>query len=67
MKVQVGGMRGLKVALAPGEPVPETIDDVHATVAAAMERFGGLERLPFQLIIQQIAAYREKKRSRRKR
>ena len=67
MKVQVGGLRGIKLVLEPQEPAPVTIDDVYATIDAAVEKFGGLDALPFQVIIQQIAAYRDKKRSRRKR
>ena len=67
MKVQVGGMRGIKIALEPQDPVPNTIDDVYSTIEAALEKFGGLDALPFQTIIQQIAAYRDKRRSRRRR
>lgn len=67
MKVQVGGMRGIKVALEPQEPVPVTIDDVYTTIDAAVIKFGSLDALPFQVIIQQVAAYQDKKRSRRKR
>ena len=67
MKVQVGGMRGLKAALAPDQPVPVTIDDIHGTIEAALAKFGALEALPFQIIIQQIAAYQGRKRSRKRR
>ena len=67
MKIQVGGMRGLKAALAPGDPVPTTIDDIFGTLATALQRFGGLEQLPLQPIVQQIAAYQGRKRSRRRR
>lgn len=65
MKVQVGGMRGLKAALEPDRPVPVTIGDIHGTIEAALERFGSLQALPFQVIIQQIAAYQGRKRSRK--
>ena len=46
MKLQVGGMRGVKLALEPNTDPPETIDDVHATLQAAVERFGSLEEFP---------------------
>jgi hypothetical protein len=67
MKVQVGGLRGLKSALAPEEPVPATIDDVDATIQAALGRFGDLDSLPLQTIIQHITAYQGRKRARRNR
>ncbi len=67
MKVQVGGMRGLKAALEPDQPVPVTIDDIHSTVTAALAKYGSMEALPFQIIIQQIAAFQGRKRPRKRR
>jgi hypothetical protein len=64
MRVQVGGLRGLHAALAPDEPVPEKIPDVDGVVEAAVARFGSLGRIPFQLVVQQIAAYRGRRRPR---
>lgn len=66
MRVQVGGLRGLRAAMAPNEPVPAHIEDIHAIVEAARERFGKIANLPFQPIIQQIAAYTARRRSRRR-
>ena len=65
MRIQVGGLRGLHAAVAPDAPVPVKIDDVHGIIEAAVTRFGDLSRLPFQVIIQQIAAYKGRKRLRR--
>jgi hypothetical protein len=66
MRVQVGGLRGLKAAIAPKEPVPTHIEDIHALIEAARERFGDIANLPFQPIIQQVAAYAARRRSRRR-
>jgi len=66
MKIQVGGLRGIKLALEPDEPAPLIIDDVYGTIQAAIERFGGLDKLPLQTLIQQISAYQMKKRTRRR-
>jgi len=66
MKVQVGGLRGLKVALDPQTPTPAVIDDVWGTIEAAKARFGRWEDLPLQVIIQQIAAFEGRKPSRRR-
>jgi hypothetical protein len=67
MRVQVGGLRGLHAALKPGQPVPAVIKDVHAVIEKARRRFGSLEQLPFQIIVQQIAAYVGRKRFRDRR
>ncbi len=67
MRVQVGGLRGLAAALEPEDPVPAKIDDIRGVVRAATERFGSFAQLPFQVIIQQIAAYKGRKRLRGRR
>ena len=58
MRVQVGGLRGLSVALDPQAQVPKTIDDIDAVIETALARYGSLDALPFQTIVQQITAYR---------
>jgi len=71
MRVQVGGLRGLRAALArqdkagTGHETP--IADVNGLVEAAIERFGSFDGLPFQLIVQQIAAYRGRRPFRERR
>jgi hypothetical protein len=65
MRIQVGGLRGLNAALSPEEPVPAKIEDIHGLIDEALARFGDLSNLPFQTIIQQIAAYKGRKRLRR--
>jgi len=67
MRVQVGGLRGLVAALEPEKPVPAKIDDIHEVVRAAVGRFGSFTQLPFQVIIQHIAAYKGRKRLRGRR
>ena len=64
MRVQVGGLRGLHAALEPDKPVPTKIADIYAIVAAALDRFGRLADIPFQAVVQQIAAYKGRKRVR---
>jgi hypothetical protein len=65
MRVQVGGLRGLHAAVEPDEPVPAKIPDIDGIVEAAIERFGTLDAIPFQPVIQQIAAYAGRRRLRR--
>jgi hypothetical protein len=84
MRVQVGGLLGVHAALteagdeslAPHKQrnggAPGRIDDVDALLRAASARFGGLAGLPYQRIIQAIAAYkgrqsfRERRRARQR-
>ena len=59
MRLQVGGMRGLFLALHPDQQTPpEQIEDVHGLINQARETFGGLDNLPYQTLIQQVAAYK---------
>ena len=67
MRVQVGGMRGLFLALNPAAQAPSTIEDIDAIVESAVARFGGLDQLPFQVIVQQITAYRGRRPFRERR
>lgn len=65
MRIQVGGLRGLHAVVKPDEPIPAKIEDIDRIVALACKRFGRLRDLPFQPIIQQIAAYKGRRRFRR--
>ncbi|MEY6432009.1 hypothetical protein ABC977_06240 [Thioalkalicoccus limnaeus] len=57
LRVQIGGLRGVQASLTP-EGADGPVTDVDGLLGAAIARFGDLERLPFQVIVQQIAAYR---------
>ena len=71
MRIQVGGLRGVWAALhgtgQPGNDTPGRIDDVDALLHAAVARFGALAELPYQQIIQQLAAYRGRQSFRERR
>ncbi|MEJ2452700.1 MAG: hypothetical protein P8103_00895 [Candidatus Thiodiazotropha sp.] len=59
MRLQVGGLRGLFLLLHPDEErAPDCIDDVYGLINQAQECFNGLENLPYQRLIQQVAAYK---------
>jgi hypothetical protein len=66
MRLQVGGLRGLHVALHEDQPVPDSIDDVYGLISQAKATFDGLDKLPYQKLIQQVAAYKGRQRSRRR-
>jgi hypothetical protein len=65
IRLQVGGMRGLKRVLDGSAAAPIQIDDIDGILAAAENRFGGLETLPFSEIMREVAAYQTRRRSRR--
>lgn len=67
MRVQVGGLRGLRALLDPAADTPDTVPDVYALVAQAVDSFGSLTALPYSAIMPHIAAYRGRIRSRRRR
>ena len=67
IRLQVGGMRGLRSVLKPEEPVHSSIADIDATLASAEERFGSLETIPFSEVMREVAAYRLRKRTRHRR
>lgn len=60
MKVQCGGLNGLKQALMPDAHAP----DVHLLVREANGRLGSLDALPFSEIVQGVAAWQGRRRKR---
>ena len=67
IRLQVGGMRGLRTLLEEQAQHPATIDDIDALLARAEQRYRGLEAVPFSEIMREVAAYQVRKRSRRSR
>jgi len=67
MKLQCGGLRGLQQALlgtAPAEAPTEGTEDAHALLEQARQRYGSLAELPYSRIIQGVAAWAGRKRTR---
>ncbi len=67
IRIQVGGLRGLHAVLEPKQPVPDPIPDIFALIARAEKTYQTLQALPFSEIMPQIAAYKGRTRSRRRR
>ena len=65
IRVQVGGLRGLRQQLAAGEASVERVDNVQATVAQALEKYGSLQNLPYSEIVQSVTQYQGRKRRQR--
>lgn len=60
MKVQCGGLQGLKEVLMPHAHAP----DVHRLIREATERFGALDALPFSDIVKGVASFQLRRRKR---
>jgi hypothetical protein len=60
MKIQCGGLDGLKALLDPDAPAPE----VRRLVRLAAERYGEPGALPFSDIVQGVAAWKARRRHR---
>jgi hypothetical protein len=58
MKIQCGGLQGMRQALDPGASIP----DVRRLVLKGRERFGELTALPFSEIVKGVAAFQLRKR-----
>jgi hypothetical protein len=66
MRIQVGGLRGLEMVLSDAAEAPARIGNIYELIGRALEQFQRLDRLPFSKIMQQVAAYRGRTRSRKK-
>jgi hypothetical protein len=60
MRVMVGGLTGLQRVLH--SDATSRVDNVHALVCEAQERFGTLESLPFDEIVRFVTAFQPKRR-----
>ena len=58
MKIQCGGLEGLRQAIAPEAHAP----DVHRLVREAVARYESLDALPFSEIMKGVAAWHGRKR-----
>jgi hypothetical protein len=61
MKVQCGGLEGMRGALDPEAPGP----DVQRLLRLGLARYGSLDELPFSEIIKGVAAWQVRRRNRK--
>lgn len=63
MRLQVGGLRGLYLAVhTEEEEPPQAIDDVYGLIGQAIEKYDSLSQLPYPLLIKQVAAFQGRMR-----
>jgi hypothetical protein len=65
IRVQNGGLLGLQGLLDMGPDEAATVGDIHAVVAAALQRFGAVDALPYDRIVPSVVHYQGRRRSRR--
>lgn len=65
MKLQIGGLRGLFLATNEGQEYPPMLSDIHGLLDQVEQTFGELEKLPFGLVIKEIAAYKGRVRKKK--
>lgn len=64
MKVQLGGLAGIKKALGVQVDTEQHIENVHETIKNMIEKFGSLDDLPYTEIARSVSEYKERKRGR---
>lgn len=64
LRLQVGGLRGLRSVLHKTPANDEPIADVHALLRQLREEFDGPQELPYEQIMRRIAAFSGRRRAR---
>ena len=62
IRVQTGGMLGLQGLLYDEKKHQTGVDDIISTIDTALQRYGRLEDLPFDIIVQGIVRFEGRKR-----
>lgn len=67
MRIQVGGMRGIRKLLEPQAENPQAVPDVSDILLTAEKEYGSLSAVPYSEVMPSIAAYQGKTRAKRRR
>ncbi len=62
IKVQCGGLLGLRATVFPELAAASEVGNVHGLVRAAQERFDGLRDLPYQEIMKSVVTFEGRRR-----
>ncbi|AKH21819.1 hypothetical protein [Sedimenticola thiotaurini] len=63
LRIQVGGLRGLEQVMEQQtQQDSRFIPDIYSLINRAKKEYGALDNLPFNLIIQQVAAFKGRRR-----
>ena len=64
IKVQNGGLYGLQKLVMNGSP--ETVENVSAVIDSAIEKFGSIEQIPYNQVMQSVMSYQTRPKRRAK-
>ncbi|MGV6859313.1 MAG: hypothetical protein ACWA5X_10090 [bacterium] len=62
IKVQRGGLLGIREVMGDSSAIEVPIDDVHRLVNSATDRFGAIESLPFDEIVKSVVKFEGRRR-----
>ena len=58
MRIQIGGLLGLQKLVQESTSVNDKVDNVHACVQTAYEKYGSLKDIPFNEIVKSITEWK---------
>lgn len=64
LKILYGGLAGLQALIAPNIENPDKVSNIHVLIEAACKQYGTLDDIPYQHIVQGMAAYKPVRRGR---
>ncbi len=67
LRLQAGGIAGLRRALDPEADPDDTPPDIHGVISRAQEAYGTLQAVPFNQVVHGIHDFQGRRRSRRRR
>ncbi len=67
IKVQRGGLLGIRSVLGGDDAVEVPIEDVHALVNAATDAYGSVESLPYDEIVKSVVKFEGRRRRKKNR
>ncbi|MGB7931279.1 MAG: hypothetical protein WCH04_03495 [Gammaproteobacteria bacterium] len=57
IRVQIGGLLGLQKLLHPDQAQADSVNDINGLATEAIDRYGRIENLPYELIVQTLASF----------
>jgi hypothetical protein len=57
IRVQIGGMLGLQKLLHPDLASGDSVSDINGLAGEAIDRYGSIENLPYEMIVQTLANF----------
>jgi len=62
IRVQIGGLLGLQKLLRPDMTQADSVHDINGLALEAIARYGHIENLPYELIVQTVASFKGRRK-----